>query len=278
MTTEQQIIKQSELLNRLVIDRNTAEQVGRIEKLWLDPNSHQVLGFVCKSGFMGGNKQAFTWAQIGSIGKDSVMVNASPEGQEPTQPEQVANIIGYQLMAETGNKLGKIVDYILAVKTGEAIGYLFASSGWSGMVDGTYLLAPEDITRFGSKLAIVIDAAIQEPQQYTEGMSQKVNQAAEFFQEDYDKTMGDLKSLIRGGQNLTEQAKEKATEVAAQAKEGAHNLAEQAGQVTESALTLAEQAKDKATQVAGQAQEKIVTPKRVEKPFAFEESDTDGDE
>lgn len=277
MSTEQQIAKHSELLNRLVIDRTTAEQVGRIEKLWLDPNSHRILGFVCKSGFLGGNKKAFTWEQIANIGKDSVMVNANPDAQEPTQPEQAANIVGYQLMTEAGNKVGKIVDYILAIKTGEAIGYLFASSGWGGVVDGTYLLSPEDITRFGSKLAIVVDAAIQEPQQYTEGMSQKVNQAAEFFQDDYDKTMHELKGLIRGSKSLTEQAKEKATQVAAQAKEGAQTLAEQAGQVTEGALNLAEKAKEKTTEVAGKAQEKIAQ-RKVEKPLAYEESDTVGDE
>lgn len=276
MSIEQQIAQHSELLNRLVIDRTSAEQVGRIEKLWLDPNSHRVLGFVCKSGFLGGNKKAFTWEQVANIGKDSVMVNSSPDAQEPTQPERVANVIGYQLVTEAGNKLGKIVDYILAIKTGEAIGYLFASSGWSGVMDGTYLLSPDDIARFGSKLAIVVDAAMERPQQYTEGMSTKVNQAAEFLQEDYEKTMGDLKGLIRGGQDLTAQAKEKATQVAAQAKEGAQTLAEQAAQAKESARNLAEKAKDKTTEVAGQAQERIA-PKKAEKPV-FEESDTVGDE
>ena len=61
MNTEPKIVRQSELLNRLVLERSTAEEVGRVEQVWLNPQSHKVEGFTCKSGFLGSKKQVLTW-------------------------------------------------------------------------------------------------------------------------------------------------------------------------------------------------------------------------
>ncbi len=51
MTTQPESIKQSELLNQLVLNRDTMEELGRIEVLWMYAPSHRVLGFIAKSGF-----------------------------------------------------------------------------------------------------------------------------------------------------------------------------------------------------------------------------------
>ena len=219
MNTQQEIVKQSEVLNRLVLDRRTAEELGRVEQLWLNPQSHQVVGLTCKSGFLGSKKQTFTWAQIETIGNDSILVNDEPEEVNPEKPESAVSLIGHEVWTDAGNKAGKVVDYLFVPQTGAVVNYLFVSSGWRGVLDGLYLLPSTAIASVGSKRVIVPDAIIQVPQQYAEGLNQKASKAAEFLKEDAKKTQNDWEAIRRGAQNLTGQVRDTAEKVTNIAKD-----------------------------------------------------------
>lgn len=218
-TQQQEIVKQSEVLNRLVLNRRTTEEVGRVEQLWLNPQSHQVVGLTCKSGFLGSKKQSFAWAQIETIGADSILVNYDPEEVDLEKPESALSLIGHEVWTDAGNKAGKIVDYLFFPETGAVVNYLFTSSGWRGVLDGIYLLPPTAIASAGRKRVIVPDAIVQEPQYYAEGFNQRIAQAAEFIMEDYMKTQGDWEGIKRGAQNITEQVKDTTQKVKNIAKE-----------------------------------------------------------
>ncbi|MBO0347636.1 PRC-barrel domain-containing protein [Phormidium pseudopriestleyi FRX01] len=258
MAIEQQVIQSSQLLNRRVIDRGTAEEIGHIDELWLNANSHHVVGFSSKSGGvlgLGVKRHSFSWAQIYSIGADSVLVNINAEAEEPEKsPEINQGIIGHEVLTDSGNTAGELRDYIIATQTGAVVGYLYKSSGWRGAVEGTYLLSPDDISSIGSKRIIAIDTAIQDPQPYTDGMNQKLNKVGELLKDDYTKTMGDLRGLMKGAQNISEQAKSKVQEVAGQAREGSVSFAEQAREGT---VSFAEQAREKASEVANQTRDRV---------------------
>jgi uncharacterized protein YrrD len=212
MSTAQQIVKRSELLNRRTIDRRTTEEVGRVEQILLDPQSHRAIGFTCKSGLLGSKKRWFAWAQVDTVG-ENVFVNINPELPELQQPEQAMSPIGLEVLTDTGNKAGSVVDYLFDVKTGSVLNYLFKSSGWRGVLDGIYLLPVATISTIGSKRAIVSEAAVSEPEHYTEGLHQKVGMVAEFLQEDLDKTLKNVEGVKRGAQSLAEKLQDKALEV-----------------------------------------------------------------
>lgn len=217
MDAQQELVKYGDILNRLVLDRRTAEEVGRVEQLWLNPQSHQAIGLTCKSGFLGSNKRSFTWRQIETIGNDSILVNLDPEEIEPEKPESAVSLIGHEVWTDAGNKAGKIVDYLFVPQTGAVINYLFVSNGWHGILNGIYLLPSEAIASVGSKRVIVPDAIAQAPQHYVEGLNQKVNQAAEFLKEDYKKTQEDWQAIKRSAKSINEQVRdtaEKATNIA----------------------------------------------------------------
>jgi uncharacterized protein YrrD len=224
MIAQQKVIKHSELILRLVLDRRTAEEVGRVEQLWLNTQFHQVVGFTCKSGFLGNKKRSFTWEQIESIGTDSILVNPTTEGSDPQKPENVISVVGHEVWTDAGNKVGKVVDYLVVPQTSTVVGYLFVSSGWRGVLDGIYLLSPFVIASVGSKRMIVADATVQEPQHYAEGLNQKLSQATDFLKEDYEKTMRDLEAVKRGTQDMAEQFKDKAQAVTDIAKEKASEV------------------------------------------------------
>lgn len=219
MDTQPELIKQSEMLNRLVLDCRTTEEVGRVDQLWLNPLFHQVVGLTCKSGLLGGKKRLFAWAQIETIGTDSVLVSYDPKEDEPEKPDSAVSLIGHEVWTDAGNKVGKVVDYLFAPDTGAIANYLFVSSGWRGVLDGIYLLPTTAIAGAGSKRVIVVDTTVQEPQRYTEGLNQKVTQAAEFLLEDYKKTQSDWETIKRSAQIITEQVKDTSEKVAKIAQE-----------------------------------------------------------
>ena len=226
MSTSQQIVRRSELLNRRTIDRSTAEEVGRVDRLWLDPHSQRAIGFTCKSGLLGNKKRWFAWAQVDTVG-ENVFVTINPELPELHQPEQAVCPIGLEVLTDSGNKAGTVVDYLFDVRTGTVIHYLFKSSGWRGVLDGIYLLPVAAISTIGSKRAIVSEAAVSEPPQYAEGLHKKVGLVAEFLHEDFDRTLKNVAGVKRGAQSLAEKLQDKALEVRDVAQEKVAELKRQ---------------------------------------------------
>ena len=226
MSTSQQIVKRSELINRRTIDRRTAEEVGRVDRLWLDPHSQRAIGFTCKSGLLGSKKRWFAWAQVDTVG-ENVLVTINPELPELHQPEQAVCPIGLEVLTDAGNKAGTVVDYLFDVRTGSVRDYLFKSSGWRGVLDGIYLLPVQAISTIGSKRAIVSEAVVSEPVQYAEGLHHKVGMVAEFLQEDLDRTLKNVAGVKRNAQNLAEKLQDKALEVRDVAQEKVAELKRQ---------------------------------------------------
>lgn len=212
MNATQQAIEQREFLNRRAIDRQTVEELGRIDRLWLDPQSHRVVGFTCKSGFWGQQKRWLSWEQVDTIG-ENILVNVSSEAGDRTQPAGVVAVVGCEVLTDTGNKAGSIVDYLLDVTTGAVISYLFKSSGWRGVLDGIYVLSPTAIANMGSKRAIVAESALQEPQKYAEGLNQRMVKAKATIEQDLKSTLEDAEVLKRNAQRLAEEAQKKAQAV-----------------------------------------------------------------
>jgi uncharacterized protein YrrD len=116
MSTSPQIVRRSELQGRRTIDRSTAEEVGRVDRLWLDPHSQRAIGFTCKSGLLGNKKCWFAWAQVDTVG-ENIFVTINPELPQLDQPEQAVCPIGLEILTDSGNKAGTVVDYLFDVRT-----------------------------------------------------------------------------------------------------------------------------------------------------------------
>ncbi|MGB7439765.1 MAG: PRC-barrel domain-containing protein [Coleofasciculaceae cyanobacterium] len=238
MFTQPEALKQSQLINQLVLNRQTAEELGHVGQVLLDPQAHRVVGLTCKSGFLGGKKQIYSWNQVHAIGTDSILINTSHEGTVREQAENWQSPIGREVWTDAGNKVGKLVDYLLEAETGIVLNYLYSSSGWRGVMEGVYLLAPAAVSSVGSKRVIVLDKAVQNPQLYSGGLNKKIGQAAEFIQEDFigqaaefiqedfKKTKEDLDSVGQEMQKAASQVKEKTQDVAEQVKDKAQAAGE----------------------------------------------------
>jgi len=256
MTTQPEVIRRSELLNQLVLDRNSLEELGRVEVLWMHPPKHQVLGFVCKSGFLGAKKSAFKLAQISTLGANGILTQAQPEETDADQVRKLESVVSHEIWSDAGNKIGKITDYLFNLRTGAITQYLFVSSGWGGIAGDVYQLPPTQILSVGSKRVLVSEAAAHQCVLYREGIKQKLTKAGGVLKEDYEQATQELRSLTQRAQSATGEAKERLQILAEQARERAHFLSQQAKQ---RAQTLSEQLKTESQTIAQQAKEKSQT-------------------
>lgn len=227
-------IRQSELHNRLVIDIETTEELGKLTYFLVDVKQHQVEGFVCKKGLLGLETVPVMWVQVESIGQDSILVRRS--GAVVSERLDTAIALDKQAVwSDTGNQVGQLVDYGLDLPAGRITQYLFTAPGWQGLTDGLYTFAPEAVVSAGKKRIMVRQLALEQAEQFLPGVQARVKGA---WQQDVTRTREDVQEAIDStrevaeqvktqAQNLTEQARSQFGQVFGQVKKRSKNLRSQ---------------------------------------------------
>jgi uncharacterized protein YrrD len=249
MTPPSEVIRQSDLLNELVLNRNTLEEIGRVEVLWMYPQAHRVLGFICKSGLLGNQKYAFQLSQIDAVGDSGVITHTPPQKTEAEKVRQLESLIGLEIWSDEGNRLGKIIDCLFNLQTGEITHYLFVSSGWASLIGEIYQLPPAQIQSFGTRRVLVSETAASRFDLYQPGISQKLSQATEALREE---ALQEWSTLAKRAESTTEQAKSRAQQLSQQFKQTTQVWNEQ---VKEKTQTWFEQAREKSQLLAERVRE-----------------------
>lgn len=250
MTPQPEIVRHSDLINQLVLDRQTLEELGRVDALWMYPPVHRVLGLICKSGFLGSKKAAFKLAQITAVGENGILTDSPPDPTDAERVKQLESLLQHEVWSDSGNKIGKVTDCLLNWQTGEITFYLFTSSGWMGVIGEVYQLPPAQILSFSKKRVLVAESAADQFSCYQAGIPQKLNQAKEALAERAETVTEQARERF---QILAEQAKERAELLAQKAREKAQVLNEQ---IREETQGLTERARDRGQTIAGQVKER----------------------
>jgi len=235
MTAQPDIVRQSDLLNQMVLDRNTMEELGRVEVLWMYPQAHRVLGFICKSGLLGMKKFAFKLIQIHALGSNGILTHSQPEATDAERVSLLESLLQHEVWTDQGNRVGKIIDYVFDLRTGNITHYLLVSSGWSSITGEIYQLTPAQMLSFGQKRVLVQEAIVPNLKLYREGLRQKLAEVSEFLQEEATQ---EWRSIARRAENVTEETKERLQELTEQSKQRAQRLSQTAA---EQAKTLNQQ-------------------------------------
>ncbi|MEM0979047.1 MAG: hypothetical protein AAGH78_02120 [Cyanobacteria bacterium P01_H01_bin.58] len=209
-----QSISQQELYHRLVIDIETAEELGRFSHFKIDVKNHQVEGFVCRSGVLGQDRQPVLWVQIDSIGKDSILVRFS-DGLITERFDEALTLDKQEIWSDAGEKVGLLVDYSLDLETGAITQYLFTAPSWQGLTEGIYAFAPAAVVSAGKKRMMVRQAALEAAKQVTPGIPDRLT---ETWQQDVNQTQQDLQKVVGNTQAVASQVQEQTQKIAEQAK------------------------------------------------------------
>jgi uncharacterized protein YrrD len=209
-------LRHSELLHRLVLDRTTTEEFGKVEVVWMHPEAHRVMGFVSKSSRFTKARFAFKLSQLQTLGDEGLVVNSLPVETDTEHVGVLETLIGHELWSDDGNRLGYITDCLFLLETGEITHYLFRSQGWHGFIDSVYKLPTRGIVRMGKKRVLVAERAVPLIATYQEGLEQKVVQVAE-----------DLQSISETAQTATKRVGKQVRAIAEQATQKAKSMREE---------------------------------------------------
>ena len=204
MNTPENLIRKSSLLGRLILDCETTEDLGRVDDVWLEPQTHRVLGLTSRKGSLGRHQYAFQWGCIKKIGADSILVEGQRVDANTEKSESVAPIVNHEVWTDNGSKVGYIIDYLIRPETGAVVSYLFKSKGWSGLMEGAYYLPANSVESVGNKRLIVQAEAVRRSEKYEEGLEKTVSSAQELLKDDLAKTKDDLAAATAKGQVFAE--------------------------------------------------------------------------
>jgi uncharacterized protein YrrD len=221
-------IKQSVLLTRMVLDRRTMEDLGRVEVIWMYPSAHRVLGFVCKSGMFGNRKRALNLAQIHSLGEGSILVSGQPTETDAARVQQLESMVGKEVWSDSGEQVGRIVDYTFSLQNGAIAHYWMVADRLFGLAAGIYQIAPRDILNIGATRVLVPDRQARQLTLVKPGIKQTITQVGDRVKDSYSEVVEELRSLAEQAQSTTGQAKEQLEHLTETAKHRAQPLTDQA--------------------------------------------------
>lgn len=170
----------SELLNRLAINLDTAEEFGSIAEIWVNGRTHQVKGIGCSAGgLLNRQSRRFLWSQIGSIGRDGVVVKAGARVEAIDEHLQDCLPLGeVELWSDHGDRIGQLTDYRFDPTSGNILEYLFIPEVTSALPPGVYALDPIAVISTGRRRMMAEDAALRAAPLVREGLPQPPEPAA----------------------------------------------------------------------------------------------------
>lgn len=168
------MIRATELSGRPVVDIDTAEKLGRIEKIIIDPQRRRVAAFLVAAGGTFQRDKVRSWipaASVHAIGPDAVTTRHVDDGRAAADFDQlppVSDIVGRKVVSRDGRLLGIVDDVLISGADGVVVGYRLADASLLGSLFGgrkqaraPYLRADVDL-RTGRHLIVAPDDALRE--------------------------------------------------------------------------------------------------------------------
>lgn len=155
-------ILKSEVLSRLPINLDTAEELGSITEIWVHPYDHQVKGLGCGGGLLGRPSQRFLWSQVASIGHDGLVIRLDPRPSAIDEALAECLPLGnLELWSDHGDRIGQLIDFQLDPSTGRIEAYHFIASAHAGLAPGLYALAPAGVISISRRRLMAEATAVQ---------------------------------------------------------------------------------------------------------------------
>lgn len=165
-----------------VVTVRGGEDVAEVRDVIYDPGAGRLVGLTLnKRGFLAGRlREVLTDEAIHAIGRDAVMVLDGSSLVAPADaPDEVAhpatdrNVLGNDVLTESGVSLGTVRDLALVVgSTGEVVGYQIEKAGGHGhayiplpaqlAVSGRALIVPDVTEEFVLDDLVGLGAAVDE--------------------------------------------------------------------------------------------------------------------
>jgi uncharacterized protein YrrD len=165
------LMRATSLVGLPVVTTSTGEDIAEIRDVIYLPDQGRVAGFTLnKRGRLAGRlKNVLAMEQVHAVGRDAVMVTDAsaldaPEGpvaQAAARDAKGRNVIGNQVLTDTGKELGIVRDLIVEMNRGEVIGYELGGEAALQRAEGAPLLLPLPATLAVSSDTLMVPADVE---------------------------------------------------------------------------------------------------------------------
>lgn len=173
-------VRMAQVVDSLILDLQTSEEVGWLGDVLVDDQHQQVVGFTYYTGVMRRERHRLSWRLVASVGRDGIIVDTRDIPPEAaTALESAAPMAGLEIWSDAGERVGQLADFEFDPESGQIQQYLFSPQGWRQLESGLYGLAPDAVISAGRKRMMVKAAALATPERVleepaaTEAASQK---------------------------------------------------------------------------------------------------------
>ncbi|MBD2081668.1 PRC-barrel domain-containing protein [Leptolyngbya sp. FACHB-17] len=167
--------QRSDLLGTQVITRSTGKRLGVVSQLWVDIDAQEVVALSLRPNLLYGTAQPMMLSSIRQIG-DVILVD-DEDVVEDVDLEGYSNLIGYEVITETGELLGKVRGFRFNIDTGKLDNLVIASIGLPLIPDqvvSTYELPITEIVSSGPDRLIVIEGSEDRMTQLSVGVLERL--------------------------------------------------------------------------------------------------------
>lgn len=172
MTTEQNRLR-SDVLNTLVVTRDTGKRLGVVKELLVDIDRREVVALGMRDNFLAvsGMPRYMLLDSISQIG-DVILVD-NEDVVEDIDIDAYSTLINCEVITESGEPLGRVRSYKFNTENGQVSSLILASLGIPQIPDrvlSTYELPIEEIVSSGPNRLIVFEGAEERLVQLTVGI------------------------------------------------------------------------------------------------------------
>jgi sporulation protein YlmC with PRC-barrel domain len=124
MTPSETISQRAAVLGIQVISKATGKRLGIVTEVWLDVDQRQIMGFsvadryVPSTSISLGDPFYMSLERISLLGADAILVDNENVLEDILVSERFTNLIGNEVVTESGELLGKVRDYQFEPQTG----------------------------------------------------------------------------------------------------------------------------------------------------------------
>jgi uncharacterized protein YrrD len=231
MASLPEYLRQSDLLEQLVLDRANMETFGRVEVIWEYPKVHKVLGFICKPSRFDRRKLAFNFDQVQSIGSNGILVTAAPMETDGDRVSKLESLVNCEVWTDEGNRLGRITDYMFHTSSGAIRYYLVSRLGIKGFPSTLYALYPSQILNAGRNRVLVSEGIANGLEVIQVGLQtklvQEVSQVREVLQDENGQLSQGFQSLVRRAANKAQVLADRAQDLTEKARDRVQALGDE---------------------------------------------------
>lgn len=177
--SDEQIRQRGSVLGIQVISQSTARRLGIVTEIWVDMNQRQIMGLTVTERSLPGTAIGFgdsfymAIEDIILLGPDAILVDTDRVLQDILVSERYSNLIGCEVVTESGEVLGKVRDYQFDPENGDLLYLVLSTLGLPQIptqLISTYLLDVNEVIAVGRERIVVTEGMEERMEQLTKGI------------------------------------------------------------------------------------------------------------